>query len=331
MKHNIFEQNALDKTSVERPKAADRPKQNCFADFLVSAGLYDVTPINEDNISDLFDLIEGKARISVYCPSCKAQRVFAMDAIQIPWYSKKYGEEQITISLGSVLRSRPLHQAAIIPPGTKARAADQKPDWNWKVSDDDNHTRLLVFPFVCAMDENHRLDFVVLTDNNSMRKIGQYPTIADLTFPELDEFKTVINNTSRKELGTAIGLYANGVGVGSYVYLRRIFERILDEAKAEAELAGTVDLSGYDGMKVDKRIRLLKDYLPAMINDNHVFYGIVSKGIHELSEDECISYFPVLKEAIFMILRQWAQKKQEQEDAKRLRASLSQIASQVNS
>lgn len=68
-----------------------------------------------------------------------------------------------------------------------------------------------------------------------------------------------------------------------------------------------------------------------MINDNHVFYGIVSKGIHELSEDECISYFPVLKEAIFMILRQWAQKKQEQEDAKRLRASLSQIASQVKS
>jgi hypothetical protein len=38
-----------------------------------------------------------------------------------------------------------------------------------------------------------------------------------------------------------------------------------------------------------------------------------------------------LKEAIIMILRQWAQKKQEQEDEKRLSASLSQIASQVNS
>lgn len=331
MKNNIFEQNALDKTPVERPKAADGPKQNCFADFLVSAGLYDITPINEGNISDLFDLIEGKARISVYCPSCKAQRVFAMDAIQIPWYSIKHGEEQMTISLGSVLRSRPLHQATIIPPGTKPRATDQKPDWNWKVSDYDNHTRLMVFPFVCAMDENHRLDFVVLTDNNTMRKIGQYPSVADLSFSELDEFKKVIDEASRRELRKAIGLHAHGVGVGSYVYLRRIFERILDEAKDHAEQDGDIDLSAYSALKVQDRMKLLRAYLPEMINSNPIFYGIVSKGIHELSEEDCIKYFPVLKEAIFMILRQWNQKRQELEAAKRLSASLSQIASQMNS
>ena len=67
-----------------------------------------------------------------------------------------------------------------------------------------------------------------------------------------------------------------------------------------------------------------------MINSNPTIYGIVSKGIHELSEDDCIRYFPVLKESIIMILRQWAQKKKEEEDAKILEASLSKITTELS-
>ena len=63
----------------------------------------------------------------------------------------------------------------------------------------------------------------------------QYPpTVADMTFPELDAYKHVISKEDRKELGTAIGLFASGVGAGSYVYLRRILERLNYQAKTTA-------------------------------------------------------------------------------------------------
>lgn len=83
-------------------------------------------------------------------------------------------------------------------------------------------------------------------------------------------------------------------------------------------------------MRVSERIKLLKAYLPDMINSNPAIYGIVSKGIHELSEDDCIKYFPVLQVAIFMILRQWAQKRKEQDAIKKLEASISSIATELS-
>jgi len=48
-----------------------------------------------------------------------------------------------------------------------------------------------------------------------------------------------------------------------------------------------------------------------------------------LSEEECILYFPVLKDFIFMILRQWEQIRKDEEATKQLQASLSKIAGNI--
>ena len=45
---------------------------------------------------------------------------------------------------------------------------------------------------------------------------------------------------------------------------------------------------------------IAQNYLPDMLTSNSTIYGIISKGIHELSEDDCITYFPVLQECIFL-------------------------------
>jgi len=335
MKHNIFEQNYNDGSAIDSLNLDREPRNNCFSEFLVNAGLYERIELSEDNYSDLIDLIDGKCRLSVYCPKCKERRVFVMQPIIVPfpnWKIQQYTNVDIVmVPLADRLRDRHKERLMNATPTPNSCINPDQQKWSWRMIDADNETRLLTFPFVCTMNPTHMLDYVVITESNSLIKIGQWPSVADLSYSELDEFKKVIDEESRKELRRAIGLHAQGIGVGSYVYLRRIFERILNEAKTEAEQDGTIDLSDYDRKKVVDRIRLLKNYLPKIINDNCVFYGIVSKGIHELSEDECISYFPVLKEAIIMILRQWAQKKQEQEDAKKLSASLSKIATQVNS
>ena len=184
----------------------------------------------------------------------------------------------------------------------------------------------VLFPFVCTMEENHRLDYAVRTIGNTMIKIGQYPSVADLEFPNLKKYSKDIDKESMKELKRAIGLHAQGIGVGSYVYLRRIFERIVEKAKQQAEADQKIDLSEYNKMRVQERISLLKDYLPEMISSNPVIYGIVSKGIHELSEEECIKYFPVMKDCIIIILDQWEQKRREQENIKKLGTSLASIS-----
>jgi len=85
----------------------------------------------------------------------------------------------------------------------------------------------------------------------------------------------------------------------------------------------------YGAAHVDERIKLLKDYLPEVMAGNTAFYGIVSKGIHELSEEECITYFPVLKECIIMILRQWEKMRQDKEAQKNITNSLSRIAGEI--
>lgn len=297
---------------------------NCFAEFLQNAGLYDSIDITENNITELCELIGGKVKLSEYCVRCEKISVFFMEPIE--FISESSDGEREVCALVKELDIIQWKQET----GTFLPWEEEEDNWYWSNSKTKRATRIMCFSFTYAMDDSHHLDYIVRTDGNAMVKIGQFPSVADLTFPELDEFKKDIDKFSRKELRRAIGLHAQGIGAGSYVYLRRIFERILETAKGRAEQDKTVDLSNYESKRVSEKVKLLREYLPEMINSNPVIYGIVSKGIHELSEDECIKYFPILQDAIFMILRQWAQKRKEQETIKKIETSLSKISTELS-
>ena len=187
----------------------------------------------------------------------------------------------------------------------------------------------MTFKFVCSMDDTHHLDFVVIADQKSMKKIGQYPSVADLEFPELKLYKKVLSPEDMKEMKKAIGLNAQGIGVGSYVYLRRIVERLIYKAQKKAINDGTVNQEEMERLRVVDRIKELKGYLPDMFTNNSTIYGIVSKGIHELSEEECLQYFPILRDSIFMILEKWEEERKRIETEKRLAVSLSKISSET--
>lgn len=141
-----------------------------------------------------------------------------------------------------------------------------------------------------------------------------------MTFPELDAYKHVISKEDRKELGTAIGLFASGVGAGSYVYLRRILERLVYQAKETA--ADTIDNEMFEQARVAEKIKMLEGYLPDILVKNRTIYGILSKGIHELSEEECRKYFPVVKECIYQILGMWESLRKKQADEAALNKAL---------
>jgi hypothetical protein len=83
---------------------------------------------------------------------------------------------------------------------------------------------------VCARDSNHRIVTCLYADGDCVVKIGQCPSAADLAGGELAKYRRVLGDGLFLEFRKAIGLKAHGVGVDSYVYLRRVIERLLEDA-----------------------------------------------------------------------------------------------------
>lgn len=315
MSRNVFD---------DQPRREIKSVDNVFGDFLINKGLYDEIEITKDNFFELADLIGGHIKIDVYCPKCKERRVFSCEMIPYYWYDEHKQE----------IEERSLEKELVtwqqIQNMNEAQFSDSpEKSWTWTNSFTENDTRLMVFKFFCAMDSKHHLDYIVLTDGNMMKKIGQYPSVADLSFPELKEYKKVMTKEDERELKRAIGLFASGIGVGSFVYLRRIFERIIITASHKAITEGKIQEEEFGKAHVDEKIKMLAEYLPKSLANNPVFYGIVSKGIHELSEEECLEFFPVMQSFIMMILRQWEKIRKDEEEEKKLAASLNNIAAKV--
>jgi len=166
-----------------------------------------------------------------------------------------------------------------------------------------------VIELQCSRNRDHLLAFAILSGKGWMMKVGQWPSIADLGLASLRRFDAVLHDSDRKELATAIGLHAHGVGVGSLVYLRRILERLVHEAELRV---GVGNASNSQTRMVD-RIKALKGEIPEFLTEKPALYSVLSLGIHELSEEDCLGAFPVVKSAIEQII--------EEKLAQRLRAA----------
>ncbi len=185
--------------------------------------------------------------------------------------------------------------------------------------------------FKCSRDENHILTFIVYIKNCKISKIGQSTSFADLEKHTISEYKKILGNEHFIEFSKAIGLYAHGVGAGSLVYLRRIVENfIIKPAYDQAKLKPDWDEDKYQRARVRDKIELLKDELPEFLVDNSVFYSVVSKGIHELNEEECKLYFPVLKACLEEVLSDLDAKRQKEIRRAETKKALDTIAGKIS-
>ncbi|WP_315542794.1 hypothetical protein [Capnocytophaga leadbetteri] len=160
-------------------------------------------------------------------------------------------------------------------------------------------------------------------------KIGQYPSIADFHIYEIKQYDKLLSNDVLKEFTKAIGLAANGVGIGSFVYLRRIFENLILESFEEAKQEGKVEEETFSRSRMDEKIELLKDYLPSFLVENKSIYSILSKGIHELDENTCLEYFDPMKVGIEIILDQKLEKKKQKEKEEEAKKRIAQLNSKL--
>ena len=140
-----------------------------------------------------------------------------------------------------------------------------------------------------------------------MEKVGQYPSMADLQMFDIEKYKAVLGRESFRDFRTALGLYAAGVGCGSFVYLRRIFEGLVLEAEAIASKMDGWNAEEYRNRDFNKKIEYLDAFGQKLIPDElsivkTKIYGVLSRGVHASSDQECIELFPVMKYVIEELL-----------------------------
>ncbi|RYZ89292.1 MAG: short-chain dehydrogenase [Proteobacteria bacterium] len=192
--------------------------------------------------------------------------------------------------------------------------------------------RTFGFNLRCVRNETHIIEILykIVPSRNVLFKIGQYPSIASLSKGEIDKYRKILGSKF-SELNRAVGLVSHGVGIGSFVYLRRIFEHLINQAKVKASSEAGWNEDDYQKARMDDKIAILKNFLPAFLVKNRSLYGVLSKGVHELTEQECLDIFPAVKLAIELILDEEIKKKEEEEKVKHAEKLLSDISSKLKS
>lgn len=168
-----------------------------------------------------------------------------------------------------------------------------------------NYESFYKVKLTCKRKGNDTLRFFLIRTKEWTVKVGQFPSLADIQFAEVGKkYDKLLNKEGMKEFKRAIGLAAHGVGAGSFVYLRRIFEKLIIQTFAENKAKLDIPEKDFIQKRMVEKVEILKKQLPSQLVEMKQIYAILSKGVHELEEQECLQYFPVLKLSIELILEQ---------------------------
>ena len=182
----------------------------------------------------------------------------------------------------------------------------------------------------CKRKQNDVLRFTVYRDREIVLKIGQYPSLADLQFAEIGKkYDKVLPEEDLKNLKKAIGLVSHGAGAGSFVYLRRIFERLILETYIKNAKAITTSELDFKKQRMMEKVETLKAFLPSQLVEMKGIYSILSKGVHELTEEECLRYFAPIKLSIELILDQKIEEAKKHEKDAAVKKQLQQIQHEI--
>lgn len=183
--------------------------------------------------------------------------------------------------------------------------------------------------FRCARDKSHVMYFYFLIHNNTITKIGQYPSISDIVTIDIQKYRKVLGNDQYSEFSRAIGLTTHGIGIGAFVYLRRIFENLIEEVHQVQKGTAGWDETTYQKSRMEEKIVLLKNSLPEFLVNNKSLYSILSKGIHELREAECLKAFPTTKLGIELILDEKLEKLAREKKIKQASNDISALTQEI--
>jgi hypothetical protein len=90
-------------------------------------------------------------------------------------------------------------------------------------------------------------------------------------------------------------------------------------------------LENWNDLRMGERIGALADALPAVVRSNAAVWGLLSRGIHELSDEDAETLFPLVKAVIFEMLGEEERQRQAAVQSEATRKALASAAARFNS
>lgn len=162
-----------------------------------------------------------------------------------------------------------------------------------------NSEGIFVQAYECCMNSEHKRYNIYHRINDKIIKIGQYPSDIDDNSKEyLDKLNKICDNSEAKEITkyikTALIMESHGYGIASLVYMRRAFEKLI--------------IISEEKLNIDSKGKLMKDrikdniLLPEEIKNNARIYNIISEGLHNQPEEECLDIFKAIKIGVIILI-----------------------------
>lgn len=234
-------------------------------------------------------LITEEHSFAGYCPICKKLVPLKLEKQDI-----EYNEKNDVVTVETNIDSREIYESCL-------QYAENKLEERLNLLIEN---KLITFKVYCNKKHSLISIFNLDKEKNKLIKIGQYPSLNDFD-TTLNKYSSILKDENRKDINKALGLESHGIGAGSFVYLRRVFEKLIFDVFDENAIEINMTKADFIKLKMENKIEKLESFLPNFLTENKkVLYGILSKGVHELTEKECLNYFDTMLKSIIIILEE---------------------------
>ena len=188
----------------------------------------------------------------------------------------------------------------------------------------ENLIQYLDYTFICTNDSKHIYKMILSVEEKDgkfvVRKIGQNPSMVKVKGYEFDKYKPQLKRfDAYDEYCKADLCYNESFNVGAYAYLRRVFEKMLNDLCKNIELKDN---------HVDTKIDAVKEFFDPEIRELlKNMYSVVSASIHAISENESEEYYEELKAIIDIQLEYMKTEEDRQKQIQKSQKTLSRIIS----
>lgn len=181
------------------------------------------------------------------------------------------------------------------------------------------------FEFLCVSCKKSRYEYCVNqevnTDTIKIQKFGELPRKKLERDKLLQKFFSDDLDCYEK----AIVCLSNGYGIAAFAYLRRIIEnnilKLLDMLQEEVNNSGgNVDIETAlvelrKESPMSDKIKVANNALPVYLKSDGLnplgkLYGILSEGVHKLSDEECLKRAEIIKECLKYLISELATRKE---------------------
>lgn len=285
--------------------------------------------ILDNNKQQLLWLLQDTTPMDYYCDDCDKSKTFMQNSLKSVATTSKYNELESLNMFKLTMEEDKIKYSDSLYSSTTSNELYLFSNMN-----------LYIFKeFKCPSCEK-RIVMIFDYDGKSIKKIYQSYQNTLINEDEMKRFKKLklLDENDILELSKANKCKTLGMSIASFVYLRRVFENMLDKIynreKEKIKLEKTkVEFSS---LPIKEKVSLLKAYLPTLLNEKSSnakygeLYKILSEGIHNLDEKTCDSLFNFLIELILLILEKEQSMKKEEQYLKQLSQTYNTIFNKDN-